>query len=212
VSLLLDKIFSELKNIYQFLCRNRNEAIVLTTAAVCLYLFKYHPLWNDWSGTFIYYGLIPLAVIFILRKNPLDFGFRIGNVKLWGTYVVVTCIVFFFILLAFSHNPVFQSYYHVNKFNLLSYSLVNIVSLSASEFLFRGFLLFGLKEKFKEATIFIQMLPFVMVHFGKPDLETLSTVLTGIYFGYIVYRGNSYWPAFLIHVFINIGFVAMVNH
>jgi uncharacterized protein len=193
------------------LCRNKNEAIILVTVALSLYLFKYHPLWNDWSSTFIYYGLIPLAVTVILRKNPLDFGFRIGNVKYWGTYVVVTCLLFFFILLAFSRNPVFQSYYHIEKFNLVSYSLINIVSLSASEFLFRGFLLFGLKEKFKEAAIFIQMLPFVLVHFGKPDLETLSTVLTGIYFGYIVYRGNSYWPAFLIHVFINISFVAMVN-
>ncbi len=55
------------------------------------------------------------------------------------------------------------------------------------------------------------MIPFVLIHFGKPELETLSTIITGLYFGYIAYRGNSYWPVFIIHLFINVFFVAAVN-
>jgi membrane protease YdiL (CAAX protease family) len=85
------------------------------------------------------------------------------------------------------------------------------VTLFASEFLFRGFLIFGLKDRLKEGSILVQMIPFVMVHFGKPEVETLSTILTGLYFGFIVYRTRSYWPAFLIHLFINIFFVVSVN-
>jgi uncharacterized protein len=53
--------------------------------------------------------------------------------------------------------------------------------------------------------------PFVLVHLGKPELETLSTIATGILFGYIAYRGKSFWPALFIHLFINIFFVGMVN-
>jgi len=72
-------------------------------------------------------------------------------------------------------------------------------------------LLFGLKEKLAEKSILVQMVSFVLLHFGKPEIETLSTILTGIYFGYIVYRGNSYWPAFIIYLFINISLVYFVN-
>ncbi len=75
----------------------------------------------------------------------------------------------------------------------------------------RGFLLFGLKEKLGELSIVVQMIPFVLMHFGKPELETLSTIVTGLYFGYVAYRGNSFWPAFIIHLFINVFFVSLVS-
>jgi membrane protease YdiL (CAAX protease family) len=99
----------------------------------------------------------------------------------------------------------------MQSFSLTRYVLVTFASLFASEFLFRGYLIFGLKDRLKEGSILVQMVPFVLVHFGKPELETLSTILTGIYFGFVVYRTNSYWPAFLIHMFINVFFVVSVN-
>jgi membrane protease YdiL (CAAX protease family) len=77
--------------------------------------------------------------------------------------------------------------------------------------MFRGFLLFGLKEKFKEGSVLLQMIPFALLHLGKPELETISTIITGILFGYVAYRGKSYWPAFIIHLFINVFFVALIN-
>jgi uncharacterized protein len=57
----------------------------------------------------------------------------------------------------------------------------------------------------------IQMIPFALLHLGKPELETVSTLITGILFGYVAYRGRSYWPAFFIHLFINVFFVALIN-
>ena len=90
---------------------------------------------------------------------------------------------------------------------LLRQAVVGIVE----ETLFRGFLLFGLRNKMGELSILVQIVPFVLVHFGKLELETLSTLVTGLYFGYIAYRTDSYWPAFLIHLFINVVFIAMVN-
>jgi membrane protease YdiL (CAAX protease family) len=99
----------------------------------------------------------------------------------------------------------------MEKFNFLSYFLTSCVSLAASEYLYRGFLIFGLEEKFKEGSILIQVIPFVLLHLGKPELETLSTLFTGVLFGYVAYRGKSYWPAFIIHLFINVYFVALIN-
>ena len=195
-----------------FLARNKNEIIVIGSAMLFLSLANYHPLPYEWLSDIVYYALLPfLVIVLFLRKNILDFGFRPGDVRKWAAYVGITCLIGAPILFAASRMGAFQGYYDREQFSFISYVLVSCISLFAQEFLFRGFLIFGLKDRFKEGSILVQMIPFVIVHFGKPELETLSTILTGIYFGFIVYRTNSYWPALLIHLFINIFFVASVN-
>lgn len=198
--------------IYQFLKRNWREATIISTAALFLSLDRYHPVWENWFSTLLFYGILPIIVILvILRRNPLDFGLRFGNPRIWGPLVAITCLVGAPILYFTSFSPEFQTYYTQARFNPGIYALQSMASLFASEFLFRGFLLFGLKNKLGEGSIFVQMVPFVLVHFGKPELETVSTILTGVLFGYIAYRGRSFWPAYLIHLFINIFFLAAVN-
>ena len=209
---LIHFLHKELEGIYLFLKRNGSEAVVISFATLFLVLNRYHPTWNEWFSSLLYFALLPVLVIIVLmRRNPLDFGLRFGNPKIWGLYVAITCLVGVPVLYAASRIPSFQSYYRIERFDLIRYFLVNCAGLFASEFLFRGFLLFGLKEKLKEGSILIQMIPFVLIHFGKPELETLSTIITGLYFGYIAYRGNSGWPVFIIHLFINVFFVAAVN-
>ncbi|MFH1032806.1 MAG: CPBP family intramembrane glutamic endopeptidase [Chloroflexota bacterium] len=172
---------------------------------------RYYPICNEWFSSLLYYVVLPILVILLLRKNPLDFGLRFGNVKAWGFHTVLTCLIAAPVLYAASYVPTLRNYYTMESFNMVRYSLISVISLAATEFTFRGFLLFGLKDKLKEISILVQMVPFVLVHFGKPGLETISTIFTGIYFGYISYRGNSYWPAFIVHLFINIFFIGLVN-
>lgn len=203
---------TELDGIIQFLKRNGNEIIVVFSATLFLTLDKYHSIANEWLSTFIYYAVLPLLVIvIILRKNPLDFGLRPGSPKIWGFWVVTICVVAAIILYASSYVTSLQRYYLADDFKFVVYFLTSCVSLAASEFIYRGFLLFGLKEKFREGSILIQMIPFALLHLGKPELETVSTIVTGILFGYVAYRGKSYWPAFIIHLFINVFFVALIN-
>jgi membrane protease YdiL (CAAX protease family) len=203
----------ELDRIYQFLKRNGSEAIIIVSATLFITLDKYHPILNEWLSSFLYYGVFPILVIqIVMRKNPQDFGLRLGSLRIWGFYVFVICLAAAAILYAFSFNTSLQNYYRMDEFKLLSYVLTSCVSLSASEFFYRGFLLFGLKEKFKEGSILLQMIPFALLHLGKPELETVSTIFTGILFGYIAYRGKSFWPAFIIHLFINVFFVTVINY
>ena len=133
------------------------------------------------------------------------------NWRLWVPYVVVTCIVTAPILVAASRVGSLDEYYSVEGFDLSSYAVKTIVYLAAREFLFRGYLLSGLRKRFGEASILIQMIPFVLLHLGKPELETLSTIPMGLYLGFVAYRGGSVWPAVIIHVFINISFRVLVN-
>jgi membrane protease YdiL (CAAX protease family) len=186
--------------------------LILAAACFFLSLERYHPLHNDWLDQLLYFAILPvLVIVLLLRKNPLNFGLKTGNFRIWGPWTGLTILVLTPILLFSSRLPSLQTYYRTEHFNFVRYFFTNLVILMAWEFIFRGFLLFGLKNRFKEGAILIQMVPFVITHFYKPELETISTILTGIYFGYICYRGNSYWPAFIIHLFINVFFVSIIN-
>jgi hypothetical protein len=45
----------------------------------------------------------------------------------------------------------------------------------------------------------IQMIPFVIFHFGKPLLETTGSVFAAIALGALAVRTRSYWYCVLIH-------------
>ncbi|MCJ7606199.1 MAG: CPBP family intramembrane metalloprotease, partial [Dehalococcoidales bacterium] len=202
----------ELGALGSFFKRNYVELVIICAAMLFLTLDEYNPISPRWLGAFFYFAVLPiLTIIIFLRKNPREFGFRLGNWKVWSFHVLVTILIGIPVLYFSSRSSILEGYYTIDQFNLLIYSLETIVYMFAWEFLFRGFLLFGLKEKLKEMSVLVQMIPFILLHFGKPEIETISTIFMGLYLGYIVYRGNSFWPALIIHLFINISFRAIVN-
>jgi membrane protease YdiL (CAAX protease family) len=202
----------EFQGIFSFLKRNYGEVVIISSATLFLTINRYYPIGPLWVSSLLYFAILPvLTVLLILRRNPLDFGLRFGNFKAWSFHVVVSLIIALPILYIASRSSLLAEYYTMTQLDMLKYSLETIAYLLSWEFLFRGFLIFGLKEKFKEGSILIQMIPFAILHFGKPEVEAISTILMGIYLGYVVYRGNSYWPAFIIHLFINILFRIFVN-
>ena len=70
------------------------------------------------------------------------------------------------------------------------------------EFIWRGYTLFGLKDKFGYYAIFIQMIPFVILHNGKPPLETFSSILGGLGLGVLTYMTRSVFYCIIIHFFV----------
>ena len=203
---------NEVKSTASFIKRNYPEVVIICLATLFLTLDEYHTISTRWASALLYFGILPiLTIIILLRRNPLEFGFRLGNWRVWGFHVIIFILVGFPILYIASLFTDLEGYYTVQQFDLLKYSLETLVYMFAWEFLFRGFLIFGLKEKLGELSILVQMIPFAILHFGKPEVETISTILVGIYLGYVVYRGNSYWPALIIHLFINITFRVIVN-
>lgn len=204
-------LFKELKAIGSFIWGNGVELIVVCSAVLFLVLSEHHSIGEEWADALFFYAALPLLMILILRRNPLDYGLRLGNWHVWGLYSVITCLIALPILFGVSKVDSLHNYYSMTSFKLFDYSWRIIISLSAWEFIFRGFLLFGLKNRLKEASILIQMIPFVLLHLGKPEIEILSTIPMGIYFGWVAYRANSVWPAAILHIFINIVFRLMVN-
>ena len=203
----------ELKEIYLFVRRNYEACLVISLATIFLLLAKHHRLSELWLDSLFYYGVLPiLSIVILLRKNPLHFGLRLGDYKVWGFHLLVSCpIVFLLIYLGVTTEAV-QNYYRnrSSNFNPFLYMLEMAIQLWGWEFIFRGFMLFGLKDKLKENAIFVQMIPFALLHLGKPESETISCIFSGIYFGYVCYRTNSFWPAYFLHCFINYATVFLV--
>ena len=205
-------VSSELRNLGVFLKGWYQEIIVISFATLFMIFHNHHKIENFWISSIIYFGLLPILTILIfLRKNPLDFGLRIGKYRVWIPWVVVFLAIAVPILYLSSDISSVQGYYRTHKNSeFLTYTWQMAVYMLGWEFLFRGFLLFGLKDKFNEGSILIQMIPFVLLHFGKPEIETASTIFTGILWGYICYRGKSFWPAYIMHMVVNISNKAFV--
>jgi len=73
------------------------------------------------------------------------------------------------------------------------------------EFFFRGFLLFGLKDKYgTPAAVLIQTISSCLVHIGKPTPEVIGSIPFGIIFGVIALRTKNIWIVVLLHAALGI--------
>jgi hypothetical protein len=196
--------FLEYKEIKRFIEENYTVILVLGVSTLSLTLQWYRPIRSLPAFSYIfYYMVLPVFMVyFLLKEDPLQYGFTLGDYSVWLPYVGITIFISIPILFLSSRFSQVHRYYG-KGFSYHEFFTLTIPTLLAWEYLLRGFLLFGLKERFGEASIVIQMVPFVLLHLGKPEIETLSCIITGLWFGWVAYRGKSFWPAFIIHVFIN---------
>jgi membrane protease YdiL (CAAX protease family) len=67
------------------------------------------------------------------------------------------------------------------------------------EFIWRGFMLFGLELKFGYYSVLIQMIPFLILHNGKPVLETFGAIIAGIALGILALRTRSVYYCIIAH-------------
>lgn len=61
-------------------------------------------------------------------------------------------------------------------------------------------MLFGLEKKFGFYAVFIQMIPFVILHNGKPFIETLSAIPGAIALGWLALRTRSFYYCVVVHI------------
>lgn len=69
------------------------------------------------------------------------------------------------------------------------------------EFLFRGFMLNAMRPRFGYYAVFIQMIPYVMLHATKPSLELYYTIPSALLLGLLAWETKSVWPGFFLHFF-----------
>ena len=153
----------------------------------------------------ILYFLIPMLVILLLfRDRPADYGFKLGNWRVGLMWTVIGCVVMAVILLFIARVPSMQKFYAAKApDNPLYLVYINAVDLFGWEFMWRGFMLFGMAAVLGPGpAIFLQAVPFAFMHLNKPELEALTTIFGGAAFGFVAWQSGSFLYPFLIHWFI----------
>ena len=83
---------------------------------------------------------------------------------------------------------------------LFIYEAGMLLYMFAWEFIWRGFMLFGLEKKIGGYAVLMQMIPFVILHNGKPFLETFGAIFGGIALGILALRTRSIYYCVLTHI------------
>ena len=192
-----------------------NLFAVVSISTLVLVLKHYYPLNIDFprATDLIYYLLVPLAAGWLLfRDKPWDYGIHIGR---WKASIILTaaCLAAMaLILYGIGKMPEFRSYYHIHAIDWPELLLDAALYMFAWEFLFRGYMLFGLEKSIGKNAIFVQAIPFVLLHLVKPSLETLACIPGGFILGYVAYRTRSVLPCFIIHFGTYVMMVFFTNY
>ena len=179
-------------NFYESLNSNPN---------VYIYEFAYWYL-----GDFITLFIIPFLIIKLyLKENMTNYGITLGDADAGLKITLLFLLIMIPIIWFVTAEPAFALTYPLlyqarDSWEIFFvYELGLFFYLFAWEFIWRGFMLFGLKEKFGFYAVIIQMIPFLILHYGKPDIETIGAIIGGIALGILAYRTRSIYYCVITH-------------
>lgn len=174
--------------------------------------FQGDELVDLWEYLFWFFGdlftffILPVFIIKIFLKEKLcNYGITFGDAKFGLTLTLIFLAFMLPLIWLVSATPEFASNYphlyqaKINWMIFLIYEIGMFAYMFAWEFVWRGFMLFGLEKKFGYYAILIQMIPFVILHNGKPALETFSAILGGIALGILAFRTRSFIYGVIVH-------------
>jgi len=179
------------------------KIVTITIISTLLFMMDYYHSFTSYKywDRVILYLVIPLVVIiFLFRENPREYGFGLGD---WKAGLIITALGILImapVIYYLGHGNESMKAYYQPYVNGLPWT--TFLDLIGWEFIFRGWILFGYTRKFGPESLWLQAVPFALMHNGKPEVETLSTIFGGFAFGWVAYRTKSFvWP-FIIHWFI----------
>ena len=185
--------------------------LVVVGTTILLIAFNNHFVQDEYDHFFLEF-LIPLAIIVLAwREDPRRFGLRGGNWRLGLPVVIVAIPVMAVAIWYVSRLTDFHAYYSqmAGGRSAMRLAIDSGIDMFAWEFFFRGWTLSTLGRKYGTDAIWLQAVPFALMHLGKPELEQLSTVLGGPLLGILAWRTNSFLWGWLLHWFM-VAWVIMV--
>jgi len=154
------------------------------------------------------YTVLPFGAwkLFFREDSLLDMGLRTHGIfkHMWiyGAFLGVVLPLVFMV----SRQPDFGSYYPFYKlssrswFDFLSWEAMYFAQFFALEMFFRGFWLGALRRSLGSGAIFSMVVPYCMIHYGKPFLEANGAIVAGVALGSISMKTKSIYQGFLVHV------------
>lgn len=162
-----------------------------------------------WAAVVIFfYFVFPAGIIlFVFKENLAEYGLQLKNAAegyplYLGMLAIMVPLVFYF-----SGSESFLDrypFYNVARNeslfpNFLIWEIVYFLQFLALEFFFRGFILHGTKQRFGFYAIFVMVIPYCMIHFGKPMPETMAAIVAGVVLGFLSLKSKSIWLGVMIH-------------
>lgn len=178
-----------------------------------VHLAKYDELYALcwWAFTRIGGYLVPLVVwrMIFRRDSVLDFGLRTRGFLEHAWIYAMFISVMIPTMLIVSQQPDFGTYYPFYKAASRSWldfgiwELLYIGQFFALEIFFRGWWVRACRS-FGTGAIFCMVVPYCMIHFGKPYLEACGAIVAGTVLGSLSMKTRSIYPGFLVHMTVAI--------
>jgi uncharacterized protein len=159
--------------------------------------------------SFATYFFIPCFVIAVVfRRRLRDFGFKLGGAfQDWWVYIAFFAVMWPLLFWVSTHEH-FQQTYPFYKLHdgesmwpyFWMWEALYFVQFVGLEFFFRGFMVHGTKHRFGVYSVFVMAVPYCMIHFGKPMLETCGAIVAGIALGFMSLKTRSIALGAAIHM------------
>jgi membrane protease YdiL (CAAX protease family) len=173
--------------------------------------FQFDGLFRWGVVSLIGYVAVPvIAIKVLLRERVSDYGLRYKGVGAsWRIYALLFALSVPFVVFA-SAQTNFQETYPFYTLTadeawwpfLWLWWLIYAAQFVALEFFFRGFIVHGLKLRMGINSVFVMVVPYVMIHFNKPPLEALSAIFGGTVLGFLSLKTGSVWWGAALHIAI----------
>jgi membrane protease YdiL (CAAX protease family) len=161
-----------------------------------------------WSGWRVFgYVILPVLTILAMPGERLRDYFI--SLRGFGRHLWIYVVLYLLILPAVIIAAQTEAFYGTYPF----YKLANRSALDfwawqglyaaqffALEFFFRGYMLRGLARCMGSNAIFVMIIPYCMIHYGKPFPETIGAIGAGVILGTLAMRTKSIWGGVIIHV------------
>jgi len=164
------------------------------------------------SVSVLFYFVIPALLLkCVLGKKLSEYGlnFRIERgfwkLLLQCVSIMLPLVYLMSLTSGFAAKYPFLKIYNGEPYlgsTLLVWELVYFLQFFGLEFFFRGFLLHSLKPSLGGYAIFAMMVPYCMIHWGKPMPETFAAIFAGIFLGWLSYRNSNIWMGLVLHCFV----------
>lgn len=200
---------------------DRRAVVLVVGALVCLWGARFGQDWDSdgwtrltevswWAFTqIVFYLIVPLVIVVALRMRPSDIGWRVrGTAGDWRKYAALFAIAAPFVIIASSTAQFQESYppYEISRGqtgvwgDLAIWWPLYVAQFVAIETFFRGYLVIGLAPVLGRLSILVATVPYLMIHFVKPPVEALASIVGGLVMGTLAYRTRSVWWGVGLHV------------
>ncbi len=149
---------------------------------------------------------LPVLTLALFGKGELsEYGLARGDFKTGALYALSMYVLMLPLIYWAAQRPEFRQYYPLDKRTLTDpvyavyFQIAYGYYLFCWEFFFRGFLTFGLYRWMGWWGVGLQAGAFALLHYGKPTLEVVGSLIAAFVLSWVALRVKSFLPCFWVH-------------